>query len=201
MNFLNTSEILLFLYASFMAAIIPGPISFFSISLGVLKNYKFSLIRGLGNSVAFSIQVICAYSLVSFSIYTRDIILNISILMGVIYMICLAYNIYLHNPFLYKKDNKRNVVFISKKEVFFKSFFLALFPELIINSDNSNRTLIILTSIIFIVVLVSFLINSYIGNITKNVLEKEVFAKFMGNTFSLLLLILSIYSIFLKMTG
>jgi threonine/homoserine/homoserine lactone efflux protein len=78
---------------------------------------------------------------------------------------------------------------------------LALFPKLIINSDNSNRTLIILTSIIFIVALVSFLINSYIGNITKNVLEKEVFAKFMGNTFSLLLLILSIYSIFLKMTG
>ena len=105
-----------------MAAIIPGPISFFSISLGVLKNYKLSLMGGLGNSVTSSIQVICAYSLVSFSIYTRDIILNISILMGGIYMIYLAYNIYLHNPFLYKNSNKKNVVFISMKEVFLNPF-------------------------------------------------------------------------------
>lgn len=109
-----------------MAAIIPGPISFFSISLGVLKNHKLSLIGGLGNSVASSIQVICAYSLVSFSIDTRDNILNISIFIGGIYMIYLAYNIYLYNPFLYKNDNKRNAVFISMKEVFFKSFFLTL---------------------------------------------------------------------------
>lgn len=41
-------------------------------------------------------------------------------------MIYLAYNIYLYNPFLYKNDNKRNAVFISMKEVFFKSFFLTL---------------------------------------------------------------------------
>ncbi len=67
---------------------------------------------------------------------------------------------------------------------------------MIINSDNSNRTLIILTSVIFIVALVSFFINSYIGNITKNILEKEVFTKFMGNTFSVFLLGLSIYSFY-----
>jgi threonine/homoserine/homoserine lactone efflux protein len=191
-----------------MAAIIPGPISFFAISLGVLKDYKLSLIGGLGNSLASTLQVIASYNLIFFSINIRNNILNISVFIGAVYMIYLAWNIYLHNPFIHKNTNKRNVVFITMKEVFFKSFFLtlsnpkailfflALFPQLIITSDNSNKTLVILISVIFIVALVSFFINSYIGNITKNILEQEIFAKFMGNSFSLFLLALSVYSFY-----
>lgn len=181
MEFINYSNIFLFIITTVLLCLAPGPDNIYVLTQGITKNKKSAIVITLGLCTGLIVHTCATAFGISIIFKTSEIAFNILKYLGVFYLLFIAYKIYK------EKDKTLDLSFESKngelKKLYVKGFFmnllnpkvsiffLAFLPQFV-DSNSSNITFeIILLGIIFIII--TFIIFSSIG-IVGSILKEKV---------------------------
>jgi len=189
---IELSNLLLFIGASFILCLVPGPDNIYVLTQGMTKSKKAAIITTLGLTTGLIIHTSAAAFGISAIFQTSEMAFNIVKYVGVLYLLYIAYQAfkYRNEPLdLTIQDSKSEL-----KKLYIKGFimnilnpkvsifFLAFLPQFV-TPENGNITLQMITlGAIFMVMTV--LVFSFIGiagnMLSSKLLEKPSIVKYMN---------------------
>jgi len=189
---IELSNLLLFIGASFILCLVPGPDNIYVLTQGMTKSKKAAIITTLGLTTGLIIHTSAAAFGISAIFQTSEMAFNIVKYVGVLYLLYIAYQAfkYRNEPLdLTIQDSKSEL-----KKLYIKGFimnilnpkvsifFLAFLPQFV-TPENGNFTLQMITlGAIFMVMTV--LVFSFIGiagnMLSSKLLEKPSIVKYMN---------------------
>ena len=201
---IETSQILLFLAASFLLCLAPGPDNIYVLTQGITKSKKAAIITTLGLCSGLIIHTSAAAFGISIIFQTSEVAFNIVKFAGVAYLLYIAYQAfkYRNEPLDLSVQNSSSEL----KKLFLKGFimnilnpkvsifFLAFLPQFV-NTANGNVPLqmIILGVLFMIMTVVVFSAIGVSGNLlSSKLLEKPNIVKYMNILTSFVLVSLSV---------
>ena len=201
---IETSQLLLFIMASFLLCLAPGPDNIYVLTQGMTKSKKAAIITTFGLCSGLIIHTSAAAFGISVIFQTSEFAFNIVKFAGVIYLLYIAIQAfkYRNEPLDLSVQNSN----IELKKLFIKGFimnilnpkvsifFLAFLPQFV-NTTNGNIPLqmVILGIIFMIMTVLVFSVIGISGNIlSSKLLEKPNIVKYMNITTSFVLVSLSI---------
>lgn len=198
-------NILMFLGASFLLCLAPGPDNVYVMTIGITKGKKAAFITTLGLCSGIIFHTLAASLGVSVIFQSSEIAFNILKYLGAIYLLYIAYQAFIHrNDVLHisTKNEKKEL-----KALYFKGFimnilnpkisifFLAFLPQFVNTSSSlaMSSQMIILGIIFLLLTLFVFTAIGFISNIFgKKLLEKPSFTRVLNYLTSIVLLSLGL---------
>ena len=201
---IETSQLLFFIFASFLLCLAPGPDNIYVLTQGMTKSKKAAIVTTFGLCSGLIIHTSAAAFGISIIFQTSEFAFNIVKFAGVAYLLYIAFQAfkYRKEPLDLAVQNSSNEL----KKLFFKGFimnilnpkvsifFLAFLPQFV-NTANGNVPLqmIILGIVFMIMTVLVFSAIGISGNIlSSKLLEKPSIVKYMNILTSLVLVSLSI---------
>ena len=189
---IELSNLLLFIGASFILCLVPGPDNIYVLTQGMTKSKKAAIITTLGLTTGLIIHTSAAAFGISAIFQTSEMAFNIVKYVGVLYLLYIAYQAfkYRNEPLdLSVQDSKSEL-----KKLYIKGFimnilnpkvsifFLAFLPQFV-TPENGNFTLQMIT-LGFIFMVMTVLVFSFIGiagnMLSSKLLEKPSIVKYMN---------------------
>lgn len=168
---IETSQLLLFIFTSFLLCLAPGPDNIYVLTQGITRNKKAAIITTLGLCSGLIIHTSAAALGISLIFKTSQLAFDIVKYIGAAYLIYLAYQAYKHrNDSL---DLRLSSSSHEMKNLFFKGFimnilnpkvsifFLAFLPQFV--NENLGSVPIQMLSLGLIFMLMTVLVFSSIG--------------------------------------
>lgn len=168
---IETSQLLLFIFTSFLLCLAPGPDNIYVLTQGITRNKKAAIITTLGLCSGLIIHTSAAALGISLIFKTSQLAFDIVKYIGAAYLIYLAYQAYKHrNDSL---DLRLSSSSHEMKNLFFKGFimnilnpkvsifFLAFLPQFV--NENLGSVPIQMLSLGLIFMLMTVLVFSCIG--------------------------------------
>lgn len=201
---LEPSQVLLFLAASFLLCLAPGPDNIYVLTQGITKGKKAAIITTLGLCTGLIIHTTAAALGISVIFKTSEVAFNIVKYLGAAYLLYIAYQAYKH------RDEPLNLeASSSKKEMkglYMKGFimnvlnpkvsifFLAFLPQFVnINEGNVPMQMIILGIIFMIMTILVFSTIGIIANaLSSKLTSNPKIVKYMNVMTSFVLVSLGI---------
>jgi len=189
---IELSNLLLFIGASFILCLVPGPDNIYVLTQGMTKSKKAAIITTLGLTTGLIIHTSAAAFGISAIFQTSEMAFNIVKYIGALYLLYIAYQAfkYRNEPLdLSVQDSKSEL-----KKLYIKGFimnilnpkvsifFLAFLPQFV-TPENGNFTLQMITlgSIFMVMTVLVFSFIGIAGNmLSSKLLEKPSIVKYMN---------------------
>jgi threonine/homoserine/homoserine lactone efflux protein len=198
------SQLLLFIVASFLLCLAPGPDNIYVLTQGITKGKKAAIITTLGLCSGLIIHTTAAALGISVIFKTSELAFNIVKYLGAAYLLYIAYQAYKHRNEPLNLDVKS-----SKKQMkglFMKGFimnilnpkvsifFLAFLPQFVnVNEGNVPMQMIILGIIFMIMTILVFSTIGVVANaLSTKLLSKPSIVKYMNIATSFVLVSLGL---------
>jgi len=189
---IELSNLLLFIGASFILCLVPGPDNIYVLTQGMTKSKKAAIITTLGLTTGLIIHTSAAAFGISAIFQTSEMAFNIVKYIGALYLLYIAYQAfkYRNEPLdLSVQDSKSEL-----KKLYIKGFimnilnpkvsifFLAFLPQFITpTSGNIPLQMITLGSIFMVMTVLVFSFIGIAGNmLSSKLLEKPSIVKYMN---------------------
>lgn len=189
---LDLSNIYLFLIASFLLCLAPGPDNIYVLTQGMTKSKKAAIVTTLGLCTGIIIHTSAAAFGISVIFKTSEIAFNIVKYAGAGYLLYIAYQAfkYRNEPLDLSVQNSTNEL----KKLYIKGFFmnilnpkvsiffLAFLPQFVTTQNGNVPLQMIILGVIFMVMtVVVFSSIGVAGNIlSAKLLEKPTIVKYMN---------------------
>jgi len=201
---IELSNLLLFIGASFILCLVPGPDNIYVLTQGMTKSKKAAIITTLGLTTGLIIHTSAAAFGISAIFQTSEMAFNIVKYIGALYLLYIAYQAfkYRNEPLdLSVQDSKSEL-----KKLYIKGFimnilnpkvsifFLAFLPQFV-TPENGNFTLQMITlgSIFMVMTVLVFSFIGIAGNmLSSKLLEKPSIVKYMNILTSVVLVSLGL---------
>ncbi len=199
----DTSSFFLFLSASVLLILAPGPDIIFTLTQSITRGKKAGVMTALGLAVGNSVHTVGAALGLSIIFKTSIIAFNLFKIFGVCYLLYLAFQAIKHrnDPATIKEGPG----ITSGSSLFFKGFlmnvlnpkvaifFLAFLPQFV-NSQSGNVTLQILILGCIFIVLVALIFGSigYFAGSFRIFLEKSSFSRYLNVSSAVIFIALGI---------
>lgn len=201
---IESSQLLMFIVASFLLCLAPGPDNIYVLTQGITKGKKAAIITTLGLCTGLIIHTTAAALGISVIFKTSEIAFNIVKYLGAAYLLYIAYQAYKH------RDEPLNLdAGSSKKEMknlYMKGFimnilnpkvsifFLAFLPQFVnVNEGNIPMQMIILGIIFMIMTVLVFSTIGIVANtLSSKLLSKPSIVKYMNVMTSFVLVSLGV---------
>jgi len=189
---IELSNLLLFIGASFILCLVPGPDNIYVLTQGMTKSKKAAIITTLGLTTGLIIHTSAAAFGISAIFQTSEMAFNVVKYVGALYLLYIAYQAfkYRNEPLdLSVQDSKSEL-----KKLYIKGFimnilnpkvsifFLAFLPQFV-TPENGNFTLQMITlgSIFMVMTVLVFSFIGIAGNmLSSKLLEKPSIVKYMN---------------------
>lgn len=203
-------EILIaFFSASILLSLAPGPDNIFVLNLGMTRGIKAAIITTLGLCTGLIFHTSAAVFGISLILISWENLFNLIKYLGAIYLLYIAFNIFIHRNSSLNFDNKNSTKELKKLYIkgFFMNilnpkvsiFFLAFFPQFVNESLGNIQIQMMILGLVFIVM--TIFVFSSIG-ISANIFSKKIVEninalKYLNIVTSFILFIMSIKLAFL----
>ncbi len=201
---IESSQLIIFLIASFLLCLAPGPDNIYVLTQGITKNKKAAIITTLGLATGLIIHTSAAAFGISVIFKTSQIAFDIVKYLGVLYLLYIAYQ-----AFKYRNEPLNLDIKSSKQEMkslYIKGFimnilnpkvsifFLAFLPQFVDPTiANVPMQMIILGAIFMIITILVFSTIGVAGNIlSAKLVQKPSIIKYMNILTSFVLVSLGI---------
>jgi threonine/homoserine/homoserine lactone efflux protein len=189
---LELSSVYLFIITSFLLCLAPGPDNIFVLTQGITKGKKAAIITTLGLCTGIIIHTTAAALGISIIFKTSEIAFNIVKILGALYLIYIAYQIFIHRNEPLNLSSKDNLTEYKKLYIkgFFMNilnpkvsiFFLAFLPQFVTIENGDIPLQMITLGIIFMVL--TIIVFSSIGIagdlLSKKLIENPSISKYMN---------------------
>ena len=201
---IETTQLLLFLSASFLLCLAPGPDNIYVLTQGLTKSRKAAIITTLGLCSGLIIHTSAAVLGISVIFQTSELAFSIVKYIGAAYLLYIAFQVFKHR-------NERLDLTVQNstselKKLFIKGFimnvlnpkvsifFLAFLPQFVnIQEGNVSMQMFILGLIFMIMTLFVFSVIGITANVLSlKLLEKPKIVKYMNISTSFILLSLGL---------
>ena len=173
---IDANALYLFIVASTLLALAPGPDNIFVLTQGITKGFKAAFITTLGFTSGVVVHTSAAAFGITIIFQTSELAFDIVKYIGAIYLIYLAYQAYKHRNEPLDLSGKKETSELRKLYIkaFFMNvlnpkvsiFFLAFLPQFINPANGSVTMQMILLGIIFMIItVIVFGSIGYAGNI------------------------------------
>jgi len=206
---MTISQISLFIGASTLLILAPGPDVIFTITQGLSNGKRAGLLTAIGLALGNGVHTLLAAFGISVIFKTSATAYLVFKILGALYLFYLAYMAFIHrNDSLLKGDenqsNESSVKLISKgfiMNVFNPKvaiFFLAFLPQFVIKSgmDMTIQILILGTIFIILVIIIFGLFGFFAGTLGNWVLERPHFSRNMNVISTLIFIAIGITILF-----
>ena len=206
MDLLN---VLLFLGASFLLCLSPGPDNIYVMTIGITKGKKSSFVTTMGLCSGIIFHTLAAALGISLIFQNSELAFNILKYLGAIYLLYISYQTFIHrNDLLHisTKEEKKELKALYLKGFLMNIlnpkvsiFFLAFLPQFVNKSSSLeiSSQMIILGLIFLTMTLIVFTSIGFIASIFgKKLLEKPIFSKILNYLTSFVLLSLALKLVF-----
>ncbi|PHO09237.1 MULTISPECIES: LysE family translocator [Malaciobacter] len=201
---IELSNLYMFIIASFLLCIAPGPDNIYVLTQGMTKSKKAAIITTLGLCTGLIIHTSAAAFGISMIFKTSQIAFDIVKYLGVAYLLYIAYQVYKHRNEPLNLDTKA-----SKKDLkalYFKGFlmnilnpkvsifFLAFLPQFVsVQNGNIPLQMIILGLIFMALTIIVFSLIGVAGNLlSEKLLNNPKIVKYMNILTSFVLISLGV---------
>jgi len=201
---IELSNLYMFIIASFLLCIAPGPDNIYVLTQGMTKSKKAAIITTLGLCTGLIIHTSAAAFGISMIFKTSQIAFDIVKYLGVAYLLYIAYQVYKHRNEPLNLDTKA-----SKKDLkalYFKGFlmnilnpkvsifFLAFLPQFVsVQNGNVPLQMIILGLIFMGLTIILFSLIGIAGNLlSEKLLNNPKIVKYMNILTSFVLISLGV---------
>ncbi|PPK62728.1 threonine/homoserine/homoserine lactone efflux protein [Malaciobacter marinus] len=201
---IELSNLYMFIIASFLLCIAPGPDNIYVLTQGMTKSKKAAIITTLGLCTGLIIHTSAAAFGISMIFKTSQIAFDIVKYLGVAYLLYIAYQVYKHRNEPLNLDTKA-----SKKDLkalYFKGFlmnilnpkvsifFLAFLPQFVsVQNGNIPLQMIILGLIFMALTITVFSLIGVAGNLlSEKLLNNPKIVKYMNILTSFVLISLGV---------
>lgn len=188
----DITTLLMFISASFLLCLAPGPDNIYVLTQGMTKGKKAAIITTLGLTTGLIVHTSAAAFGISVIFQTSELAFNIVKFIGAAYLLYIAYQIYRHRdePLdLSTSDNKGEFKKLYAKGFIMNVlnpkvsiFFLAFLPQFVnIEAGNIPMQMIILGAIFMVLTILTFSSIGIAGNIlSSKLLNKPSIVKYMN---------------------
>lgn len=200
---IDSSNLLVFVFTSFLLCLSPGPDNIYVLTQGITKGKKAAFITTLGLASGLILHTSAAAFGISMIFKTSEIAFNIVKYFGAIYLLYLAYMIFKHREEKINLSSQNNIT--NLKKLYFRGFimnilnpkvsifFLAFLPQFTTTNANIPFQMIILGLIFMFLTIMVFSSIGILGNIlSSKILENSKIFKYMNILTSFVLVSLSI---------
>ena len=181
MEFVNYSNIFLFIITTILLCLAPGPDNIYVLTQGITKNKKSAIAITLGLCTGLIVYTCATAFGISIIFKTSEIAFNLLKYLGIFYLLFIAYKIFK------EKDTTIDLSFENRndelKKLYIKGFFmnilnpkvsiffLAFLPQFVDSNSSNITSEIIFLGVVFIIL--TFIIFSSIG-IIGNILKEKI---------------------------
>ena len=201
---IELSNLYMFIAASFLLCLAPGPDNIYVLTQGMTKSKKAAIVTTLGLTTGLIIHTSAAAFGISVIFQTSEIAFNIVKYVGAAYLLYIAYQAFKHRN--EKLDLSVQNSSAELKKLYFKGFimnilnpkvsifFLAFLPQFVNTaSGNIPTQMIILGGVFMVLTVVVFSSIGIAGNLlSSKLLEKPNIVKYMNVLTSFVLVSLGI---------
>lgn len=206
---IDLTNLYLFIITSFFLCLAPGPDNIFVLNLGMTRGIKAAIITTLGLCTGLIFHTSAAVFGISLILISWENLFNLIKYLGAIYLLYIAFNIFIHRNSSLNFDNKNSTKELKKLYIkgFFMNilnpkvsiFFLAFFPQFVNESLGNIQIQMMILGLVFIVM--TIFVFSSIG-ISANIFSKKIVEninalKYLNIVTSFILFIMSIKLAFL----
>jgi len=201
---IDLPNLYMFIVASFILCLIPGPDNIYVLTQGMTKSKKAAFITALGLTTGLIVHTSAAAFGISVIFQTSEVAFNLVKYVGAAYLIYIAYQAFIHRnePLDLSVQNSTKEL----KKLFFKGFvmnilnpkvsifFLAFLPQFV-TPENGNIPLqmIVLGLVFMALTIIVFSAIGVAGNmLSAKLIEKPSIVKYMNILTSLVLVALGL---------
>ncbi len=201
---IESSQLIMFVLASFLLCLAPGPDNIYVLTQGITKGKKAAIITTLGLVTGLIVHTSAAAFGISVIFQTSQVAFDIVKYLGAIYLLYIAYKIFKHRnePLdLDVKSSKQQM-----KSLYFKGFimnvlnpkvsifFLAFLPQFVdTNVPNVSMQVILLGFIFMVITIVVFSTIGILGNLlSSRLMQNPNIIKYMNILTSFILVSLGL---------
>ena len=189
---LELSNVYLFIVASFLLCLAPGPDNIYVLTQGMTKSKKAAIITTLGLTTGIIVHTTAAAFGISVIFQTSEIAFNVVKYVGAAYLLYIAYQAfrYRNEPLDLTVQNSSNELKKLYVKGFFMNvlnpkvsiFFLAFLPQFVTPANGSVPMQMITLGVIFMALtIVTFSSIGIAGNmLSSKLLEKPSIVKYMN---------------------
>jgi len=189
---IELSNLLIFIGASFILCLVPGPDNIYVLTQGMTKSKKAAIITTLGLTTGLIIHTSAAAFGISAIFQTSEMAFNIVKYIGALYLLYIAYQAfkYRNEPLDLSVQNSNSEL----KKLYIKGFimnilnpkvsifFLAFLPQFITPANGNVPLQMIILGLVFMAItIVVFSVIGIVGNmLSEKLLEKPSIVKYMN---------------------
>jgi threonine/homoserine/homoserine lactone efflux protein len=189
---IELSNLYMFIIASFILCLVPGPDNIYVLTQGMTKSKKAAVITALGLTTGLIIHTSAAAFGISVIFQTSEMAFNIVKYIGTAYLIYIAYQAfkYRNEPLDLSTQNSKGEL----KKLYFKGFvmnilnpkvsifFLAFLPQFVTPINGSISLQMIMLGLVFMAItIIVFSTIGVAGNmLSAKLLEKPSIVKYMN---------------------